>query len=66
MGQKHKQAEEMKREERLTGCEECEQFRLIPGGQPGQLQSNAPKLWNHLDHKRSSKQRCATLNMRNV
>lgn len=63
MRPKHKQAEEMKREGKLMGCEESEQSRVIPGVQPAQLQSNAFKLWNHLDHRRSPKYLSATLNM---
>lgn len=38
MGQKHKQAEEMKGEEKVTGCEWS---RVIPGAQPGRMQGDA-------------------------
>lgn len=40
MGQKHKQAEEIKGEEKVTGCEESEWSRVIPGAQPGQMQGD--------------------------
>lgn len=41
MRQKHKQAEEMKGEEKLMGCEESEWSRVSPGAQPGKLQGDA-------------------------
>lgn len=48
MGQKHKQAEEMKGEEKVMGCEESEWSRVIPGAQPGQLQGDATKALESL------------------